>query len=313
MPEPHRIDIHHHVAPPSFKEALERTGFTYPPFRNWSIEQSLADMDEGEVATAIISLPHPVGVWEGDAAAQRRLARDWNEFSTRLAQDHQGRFGVFATLPILDIDGSLREIEYALDTLNADGIGLMTNIGDRWLGDPHYDPIFAELNRRKAVAYTHPIAPACCNNILPGVNDSVIEFATDTTRAIARLLFSGAAARYGDIQFIFSHAGGTMPFLFERLETAPVIDRRLADKVPAGVRGYLTRFHYDIAQAAHPAALAALARVVAVAQILFGTDFPFRTAADHARLLAEYGFDASDRRAIESDNARRLLPRWRAA
>ena len=306
-----RIDVHHHVSPPSFIPAITRAGFDYPAFRTWTVEQSLADMDKGGVATSIISLPHPVKVWEGDRAAGRGLAREWNEFSTKLAQDHPGRFGLFASLPVLDIEGSLREIEYALDTLKADGISLMTNIGDKWLGDPHYDPIFAELDRRKAVLYTHPIAPNCCANVLPGVNDSVIEFATDTSRAIARLLFGGAAAKFPNIKFIFSHSGGTMPFLVERYETAPIIDTRLADKVPAGVRHYLTRFHYDIAQAAHGGALAALTRLVAASQILFGTDFPFRTAADHAAMLAEFGFPADDLRAIESGNAQRLMPRWK--
>jgi 6-methylsalicylate decarboxylase len=311
MATPHRIDVHHHVSPPSYLKEIDRVGFFSPPFKNWSITRALEDMEQGGVATGIISLPHPVAVWPGDVAEGRRLARDWNEFATRLAQDHPGRFGLFATLPILDIDGSLREIEYALDTLKADGISLMTNIGDKWLGDPHYDPVFAELHRRKTVVYTHPIAPDCCHNIVPGTNDSIIEFATDTTRAIARLLFSGAAERYNGISFIFSHAGGTLPFLVERFTGAAAADKVLGAAVPEGVMSYLQRFHYDVAQAAHPGALASLTRLVAITQILFGTDFPFRSAADHVRLLAAFGFSASDLGAIDRGNAQRLLPRWR--
>ena len=164
---------------------------------------------------------------------------------------------------MLDIDGSLREIEYALDALHADGINLMTNIGDKWLGDPYYDPVFEELHRRKAVVYTHPIAPTCLHDVLPGVNDSIVEFGSDTTRAIARLLFSGAAARFHDIRFIFSHAGGTMPFLVERFERAP---GRYAPKVAGGTIAHLKRFYYDTAQAAHPWALMGLTRLVAISQ-----------------------------------------------
>jgi 6-methylsalicylate decarboxylase len=312
MAAPHRIDVHHHVTPPSFIAASRASAFANAPRQLWTIEQSLEDMDRGGVATAIISLPHPVRIWPGDRDEARRLARDWNEVSTTLARQHPGRFGLFATLPILDLDGSLREIEYALDTLHADGINLMTNIGDKWLGDPYFAPLFEELNRRKAVVYTHPIAPDCCRGLIPGINDAVVEFATDTTRAIVRLLFSGAAERYPDIAFIFSHAGGTVPFLAERLTRIPETEPGAAAAVPKGVSHYLQRFHYDIAQAAHPGALAALTRLVAVSQILFGTDFPFRTAADHVTMLEAYGFSAADLRAIDCANAQRLLPRWRS-
>jgi 6-methylsalicylate decarboxylase len=311
MASPHRIDVHHHVSPPSFLARSAQAGFARGPMQSWTVAQSLDDMDKGGVATAIVSLPHPVAMWPGDRDEGRRLARDWNEYFTRLAQDHKGRFGVFAALPILDIDGSLAEIAYALDQLKADGICLMTNIGDKWLGDPHYAPVFEELNRRKAVVYTHPIAPDCCRGIVPGLADSVIEFATDTTRAVARLLFTGAAHRYKDISFIFSHAGGTVPFLLERFERVPLADRAAAAAVPDGVATYLKAFHYDIAQAAHPLALAALTRLVAATQILFGTDYPFRTSADHAQMLEDFGFSAGDLRAIDCANAQRLLPRWR--
>ncbi len=308
MATPHRIDVHHHVTPPSYRAAQGPVDQGNAPRLGWSVEASLEDMDRGGVASAIISLPHPVTIWPGDKDKARRLARDWNEYSTRLGQDHPGRFGLFATLPMLDIDGSLREIEYALDALHADGINLMTNIGDKWLGDPYYDPVFEELHRRKAVVYTHPIAPTCLHDVLPGVNDSIVEFGSDTTRAIARLLFSGAAARFHDIRFIFSHAGGTMPFLVERFERAP---GRYAPKVAGGTIAHLKRFYYDTAQAAHPWALMGLTRLVAISQILFGTDFPYRTAAETAQGIAEFGFSPSDLSAIDCGNAQRLLPRWR--
>lgn len=273
----------------------------------WSPQKSLEDMDKGGVATAIASVTNP-GIWFGDAKQSRRLARAFNEFAARLAADHPGRFGVFAALPLPDAEGSLAEIEYALDTLKADGIGLMTNYGDRWLGDPAFEAVMAELNRRKAVVYTHPVAANCCADLLPDIRDAVIEFATDTTRAIARILFSGTAAKYPDIRWIFSHAGGTAPFLAERLLRVPVVTKELAARVPNGVIHELRKFHYDLAQAAHPFALASLTRLVSTSQMLFGTDFPFRTAADHVQGLIEYGFGEADLRAIDRDNALRLMP-----
>src|SRR6185437_8676430 len=199
MAEPHRIDVHHHVTPPSYIAAAAQITYGNAPRMSWTLERSLEDMDKGGVATAIISLPHPVTIWPEPKDKQRALARDWNEFVTTMAQDHPGRFGLFASLPILDIGGSLKEIEHAYSALKADGINLITNIGDKWLGDPYYNPIFEELNRRKAVVYTHPDAPNCTSGVLPGIRDAVIEFGTDTTRAITRLLFSGAAHRYPNI------------------------------------------------------------------------------------------------------------------
>jgi len=147
--------------------------------------------------------------------------------------------------------------------------------------------------------------------MMPSINDSVIEFASDTSRAIARLLFSGAAHRFKDIKFIFSHAGGTMPYLLERFTRHPLTDKALAALVPDGVISYLKRFYYDTAQASHPYAMASITKLVAMSQLLFGTDFPFRNAEDHVNGLLECGFSASDLRSIDCENAQRLLPRWR--
>src|ERR1019366_2361652 len=163
-----------------------------------------------------------------------------------------------------------------------------------------------------ALIYPHPIAPNCTQNLLmPSINDSVIEFASDTSRAIARLLFSGAAHRFKDIQLIFSHAGGTMAYILEPYARHPLTDKARAALVPDGVVSYLKRYYYDTAQAAHPFAMASITKLVAITQLLFGTDFPFRNAEDHVKGLQECGFSPSDLRAIDCENAQRLLPRWR--
>ena len=309
MPGPRRIDVHHHVTPPSLVAEKIRAGAGGGPTYAWTINKTLDDMEKGDVRAAIISLPHPIGVWP-DQKNTRGLTREWNDYVAGLVRDYPGRFGQFAMLPILDIEGSLREIEYVFDVLKADGINLMTNIGDKWLGDPYYDPIFAELNRRKAVVYTHPACPTCTTNVLPEIREAVIEFGTDTTRAIARLLFSGAAAKFKDIEWIFSHAGGTAPFLTERLVRYAQTEKGMAQRVPDGVLTYLRRFYYDTAQAAHPWALSSLMRLVEISQVVFGTDFPWRTAVETAQGLKDFGFSDADLRAIDHGNIERLLPRW---
>jgi predicted TIM-barrel fold metal-dependent hydrolase len=152
-----RIDVHHHISPPAYiKETFK---LQQPPTLAWTPEKSLEDMDKAGVAVAITSITTP-GVWLGDDAQGRHLARLCNDYAATLAADHPGRFGVFAALPLPDREGSLREIEYGLDVLKADGIALLTNYRDKWLGDPAFDPVMEELNRRKAIVYTHPEAPA---------------------------------------------------------------------------------------------------------------------------------------------------------
>jgi len=303
--KPFRIDVHHHMAPPDYIAALGgRT--PAPQLKGWTPAASIEDMDRAGVAIAILSVTSP-GLWFGDDGEARRLARLCNEYGARLAANHPGRFGLFAALPFPDIDGSLAEIAYALDVLKADGIALFTSYGDKWLGHAAFAPIYAELDRRKALVYTHPTLNRCCVNLLPDVNQAVIEYGTDTTRAIADFVFSGAAARYRDMRLIFSHAGGTMPFLIERFVNLAK-EPRFAARLPQGLMAELTRFYYDTAQSANPGAMASLKELVSAAQIVFGSDFPFRAPAEHVAGLARCGFAAADLQAIERDNALALLP-----
>jgi predicted TIM-barrel fold metal-dependent hydrolase len=302
----HRIDIHHHVAPPRYVE--ETRALQQPPMLAWSPQRSIDDMDQAGVATAITSITTP-GIWLGDDAQGRHLARICNDYAAELIRDFPSRFGMFAALPLPDTDGSLHEIEYGLDVLKADGVCLFTSYRDKWLGDPAFEPVMDELNRRKAVVYTHPEAPVCCRGLIPGINESVIEYGTDTTRAIARLLFSGTAHRYPDIRWIFSHGGGTLPMLVERFVRAGLMPQN-RPHVPDGVMTELLRFHYDVAQIAHPSGLSALTRMVPISRILWGTDFPFRLGPEYLKPLSDF-FGTADLQQIERDNALTLLPKWR--
>jgi predicted TIM-barrel fold metal-dependent hydrolase len=308
---PHRIDVHHHHSPPVYLAALKARNLGQPPTLAWTPEKSIEDMDKAGVATALASITTP-GLSFLDGAERRRVARECNEWTARLVADRKGRFGMFAVMPMPDVEGTLQEMAYALDTLKAEGIGLFTSYGDRWLGDTAFEPVFNELNRRKAVVYTHPTAASCCKNLIAEVPESAIEYATDTTRTIASFVFTGSAARFQDLRIIFSHAGGTMPFITERFTRLPLANKNLEPKVPNGVAYELKRFYYDTAQASHPMALASLTKLVSVSQVLFGTDFPFRTSADHVKGLTEFGFTAGDLRAIDRDNAVRLMPQLKA-
>ena len=169
------------------------------------------------------------------------------DYAAKIRNDHPGRFGMFVNLPLPDVDGSLAEIEYGMDQLKADGVCLFTSYGDKWLGDPAFDKVFAELNRRKCVVYVHPTTCTCCTNMLPGFPDSAIEYGTDTTRAIARLVFSGTFARCPDIKMIWSHGGGTMPFLYDRFNNATKMPQ-YKDQFPGGWTPVANKMFYDVAQ-----------------------------------------------------------------
>jgi predicted TIM-barrel fold metal-dependent hydrolase len=302
-----RIDVHHHISPPSWLEAVRKAKLDNPPMVNWSPERSLEDMDKAGVATAMTSPTTPqLGFLPAAEAA--RIAREANEYARKVANDHQGRFGVFAMLPMPYVDESLNEIAYACDTLHADGIGMMTSYGDKWLGYSEFQPVFDELNRRKAVVYTHPTGPNCCVNLVRGVPEAAVEYGTDTTRSIVNLIFSGASQRYADINFIFSHGGGVLTAVAERLQIQMVKTPPYAGKFTRDqVQHELNRFFYDTAQVSNAVTIEALAQLVPPSQIVFGSDFPYRTAEEHVNGLTQH-FKGEVLRGIERDNAARILP-----
>ena len=310
--KPHRIDVHHHISPPEWVTALKKSKLDTPPVTDWTPQRSLDDMDKAGIATSMTSptLPAVGFLPPAEAAA---VARASNEYARKLADQDPGRFGVFALLPMPHVDETLKEIAYAFDVLKADGVAFMTSYDDKFLGDKAFAPVMDELHRRKAVAYTHPNEPACCRNLTTGVPSVIIEYGTDTTRTIASLIFSGTSMRCKDINFIFSHGGGSLTALTERFAIQAVSFPQIKQRGFTGenVMNEIQRFYYDTAQAANPIAMASLTKMVNISQIVFGTDYPYRTGVEHVTGLAPI-FNASELRAIDRENALRILPaKWR--
>jgi len=310
---PHRIDTHHHPYPPDYVatigERLKRTTHAfYPKLLAWKPSDAVEAMDRAGIAVSVLSISSP-GVWFGDAAASRALARSCNEACARMQADHPGRFGHFAALPLPDTDGSLREIEYAFETLGADGIALMTNYDDKWPGESAFAPVFEELDRRKAVVYFHPTAASFLTSAIPGVPPPTIEFPFDTTRAITSLLFGGTLSRCPNIRWIFSHGGGALPMVAQRLVGVARHRPDLAERVPNGVMHELQRLYLDVVGVCTPGAFKAVRDVVPVRNLLFGTDYPFWVPGEAVEGLAGLNLDAADLAAIERGNALAMLPR----
>ncbi len=309
------IDTHHHFFAPAYQKAwldwdVKHGVPHFPQQVAWSQAKALEDMDRAGVRTAMLSLASTPGVWfDAGPAEATRMARLCNEYAAQMVRDHPGRFGLFATLPMVDVDASLKEIDYALGTLKADGFGLQTNYGDKWPGDAAYRPVLEELNRRKALVYFHPLVASCCGRLSVGTFPAVIEVPHDTTRAVASLLLSGSFARYRDIRWLFSHAGGTVPMLAGRMEYFFRNLKNINQIAPQGVAAEFRRLYYDTANATHPASMAALLKLVPGTQVVFGSDYPYVPIADQVAALRSQGLDTDLVSAIESGNARRLLSR----
>jgi predicted TIM-barrel fold metal-dependent hydrolase len=312
------IDTHHHIYPPGYlKMQIEyekaRNARPYPGVNEWTPARSIEQMDKHGVRTAVTSLASTPGLWFDSGAEQaNKIVREVHDFAGKMRADYPGRFGIFAPLSMLNIDATLKEIEYAFDTIKADGINLQSNYGDKWLGDAMYKPVLEELNRRKAVIYVHPLVAKCCGNLAVGTFPAVIEVPHDTTRTVTSLLLSGSFARYRDIKWIFSHAGGTIPIMAGRIDAFYGKRPNLKEFAPEGIFGELARLHYDTANATSAPTIAALLKIVKASQITYGTDYPY-FPLDQINELRTLGLSASDLAAIESGNATRLIPRLKAA
>jgi 6-methylsalicylate decarboxylase len=314
------IDTHHHFYAPAYQKAWMdwEDQRKIPHFGTqvaWTREKAVEEMDKNGITTGILSVPSTPGVWfDAGPQAAGQMARTCNDYAAEMMRDHPGRFGLFATLSMLDVDATLKEIEYVFDTLKADGVGLQTNYGDKWLGDAAYKPVWEELNRRKAVVYVHPLVAACCGRLSVGAFPAVIEVPHDTTRTVVSLLLSGTFARNRNISWLFSHGGGTVPMLAGRIESFYNQRARGTNAdgfAPDGIEAEFRRLNYDTANATHPAAMAALMKLVPTSQITYGTDYPY-FPLNQIDNLRQLGIAAADMTAIESGNASRLIPRLNA-
>lgn len=299
------IDVHHHLFTPAMAAALRSS---IAPAMLPGVERSLAEMDDGGTAVAAISYPNTdITAWP--RARLSALIRRANDEAAAVRARYPDRYALFASLPMPYLDASQQELERLYQQLQVDGVLLLTSYNDRWLGDESFAPLLQQLHQRRAVVFVHPATAACCARIMPMLNPSVIEYETDTARTIASLIFSGAADRYPDIRWIFSHGGGTVPSLIERFETAERPSPAIRGKFRREPVAYLREFYYDTAQAANPVVISSLLQIVPGTQLLFGTDFPYRHAAEQSDALRAMHLAPATLDGVLWGNAHRLLPR----
>jgi 6-methylsalicylate decarboxylase len=312
-----RVDVHAHIVPPFLTDAAKAAGLgasISAGFPAWTAERALAFMDELGIKTTLNSVSQP-GVHYGDDGRARALARQCNDFLADLNAHYPQRFGGFGALPLPDVDGALAEIAYVLDDLELDGVGLLASYGTSFLGDPAFDPVLELLNEWQAIVFVHPNYHPSSKSLGMKIPGFLVEFPTDTTRAVANLIFSGATERFPNIKFILAHNGGAIPYLSWRVSLAPLIDQRFQSFSQKSILQAIRGFYYETAQAAGPAPLAALAKVADPDHVLFGTDWPYCPAAVTRagdEVLSSVAFGGLTPPQVFRENALKLFPRFSA-
>jgi predicted TIM-barrel fold metal-dependent hydrolase len=318
--DPSKIDIHVHYLPPEYRRLAAEAGHSKPDgmpgLPPWDPERAIAMMDQMNIQAGVLSISSP-GVHFANDEAARKLSRYVNEEGAKAAQKYPGRFGLFASLPLPDVEGALVEIKYAYDELKADGVVLSSNFQGVYLGDPKLDAVFAELNTRNAIVFIHPTSPSCqgCIDVSMGYPRPMIEFLFETTRTVTNLILSGTLDKYPNIRVIVPHAGATLPLLADRIiAVSPIL------QLPRPINeeyffGKLRGLYYDTAGFPVPRQLAALQQIADPSRIVYGSDWPFTRDQIVASLAKKLGettlLDAASRQAIYRENALALFPRFR--
>jgi 6-methylsalicylate decarboxylase len=307
------VDVHAHAVTPEYLAALRAAGIADVdgfPLPDWSEERHLELLDRHGISAAVLSLSAP-GIAFASGSTARELGRRLNEAAAERRVRTAGRLGALAVLTLPDVDGALEEMAYALDELALDGIALLTNVGGRYLGDPAFDEVFAEAERRGTVVYTHPAAPVGWERIAVGYGAPALEYPFDTTRMLVNLVASGTMRRHPQLKLIASHGGGTIPFLAERIAgISPSFNRLDPPITPPEIVEQLQRVHYDCTAVANRVSLESYSAFVPADRRLYGSDAPFMPEASIPPSLAALAafYDEGDLAALCSGKARALFP-----
>lgn len=307
MPALARIDTHVHVLPADYRAEIERHAkvpFALPP---WSREMVDGLMERHEIDAAVLSLSPP-GVWFGDQALANELARMVNERTAEIVRSAPERFAGLAFLPLPDVSQALEELAYALDVLKLDGVSLLSNVAGTYHGDPAWDPLWAELERRGAYVMLHPTAPP---HALPLPQHPIwmYEFPFDTTRAVVNLIYSGTLERSPAVRLQVAHLGGTASFLAHRIASLETREPEKATQAPHGALSALARLYYDTGLSNNDVALTATRCVAPIDRIVFGTDWPYADLPERGDPAPGLAVLGADRARVDAENAAALVPR----
>jgi len=324
MPPAQKIDVHSHFLPAKYRQRCEENSHKnpdgMPAIPLWTEEAHLEMMDSLNISKSILSITSPgTHLVSGDDELGRQVTRECNLHAADMKKRKPDRFGFFASTPLPDVQGALAEIKYAFDELDADGVMLKTNHHGTYLGHKDFDPLFEELNRRKAVIFIHPTTPCMANGQpaipLPNYPRPMFEFFFETARCAINLFMSGTVDRHPNITYILSHCGGALPPMIRRFTSAaPILGLGDSVSMDSVKERFSKQFYFDTAGWAFPEQIKGLLEYTTVDRILYGSDFPFTNlkfvtalSEDHDKYLPEVFSKKQDQEALCYKNATRLL------
>ncbi|BEI85805.1 hypothetical protein CcaverHIS002_0600920 [Cutaneotrichosporon cavernicola] len=271
-----RIDTHVHIIPPSYRAAIDKygdpSGWVIPA---WSLDAALNAATQLGVGVSVMSVTSPGPSIAGPGPQGRVLARACNGESVALARLAPGKIALFGSLPDWnDVDGTLTEIDYVMRDLCCPGVVVMTTYGGLLLGNPKFKPIWERLEQYQAIVFIHPAAvdviPRLIAEKLP---QPIVDYPQATTRTAADLVLTRTFTKDSKFKVILSHAGGTLPWLADRLASASRIanpSMSMAECLEA-----IRHFYFDVALSTTPTALYGLLQITTPDKILYGSDFPY--------------------------------------
>jgi predicted TIM-barrel fold metal-dependent hydrolase len=309
-----RIDVHAHYWTGDYIDRLVDLGLAGAVMARGlgagdgaELEARLQLMDRAGVELQVLSAC-PQLPYSEDGPKAAAVARFVNDQYAELAQHRRDRFSAFAALPLPHADEALGEMGRALDDLHMAGVAMNTTTLNHALVEPEYEPIFAELNRRKAVLYLHPAGNSACTPLIADYHLTwMVGAPVEDTISIMQLITHGIPTRYPDIKIINSHLGGALPMLLQRADDQYRWEAPDTPELPSTAA---RRMWYDTVGHGHVPALRCAIDSLGADRLLLGTDFPYENGDTFVRAIDYINdpqIDPNAARAILDENASALL------
>lgn len=308
------IDVHTHALPASYLQALDQLGIQTQredgfPEPAWDEASHLAFMEKTNQAFQLVSIssPHP---HRGDDQLAYTQARQINDELAALCRRHPGKMGFATYLPLPNVVGSVAEVRRGYDELGALAVKVPSNANGVYLGDALLDPLYQELDRRRAVVIIHPTGPSTSANTFTFQLKPMYEFLADTTRSVIDLILRGVIERFPNIRWVVPHCGSFLPEVAHRMDSlVPMLSPR-GIMPQVDVVADIRSLYFDLAGVAQPVMLDALLKVADPTHLLYGSDYPYTPvpaiAHGKASLLADPLLAGLEQNVFH-DNAARLL------
>ena len=321
------IDIHNHVYPPKYVEAVQAGPSAYkvtfdaddnpvlhspgdynilvPGHRLMDVRKAV--LEKAGVDKQIVSFTAPGTLIETPERSVE-LSRLVNESFADIQDKYGDHFIPLATLPLNDPKASVVELEYTLSELGLKGATLFSNANGVALSDRRFWPLYEKANKMNVAFFIHPTYPVGVAAMMDYMLMPLVGFVADTTLAAASLVFSGVAERFPNIRWVLGHLGGAVPYLAERFDRgyeAYAECREHIDKPPSE---YLQDFYYDTVNFDVKALQFAI-DFAGAKQLIAGSDYPHQIGSLEKMIssINQLEITAEEKAEILGENAIRLL------